>query len=502
LTKLKHGEIVPTGERLSERTLGGLPKTIQTPGYDRSAVTPGIVHLGIGAFHRAHQAVFTDDCLADGETDWGIIAASLRSPETRDALEPQDNLYTLAVRSSDSEVLRVIGSISRVLVARENPEALLDALSDPRTRIVTLTITEKGYTANLAAGELQADHPDVLHDLEKLASPRSALGFITEALVRRRKAGVQPFTLLSCDNLPNNGRTLQKVLSQFAALRDADLGRFVTEQVACPSTMVDRIVPATTDDDRTSVAARLGVHDAWPVMTEPFYQWVVEDRFPTGRPGWERSGVEFVDDVVPYEHMKLRLLNGSHSTIAAIGQVAGLETVSDTVAEPVVREFVQRYWAEVIPTLPAKLEPAAYTRRLLARFDNTSLRHRTEQIASDSCQKIPQRILAPLRELRRAGKPTRFITHAVAVWIRSCAGFDEAGRPLRINDPLLQSWPGKPDQRTASAAEVARAFLGFSAVFEDDFARLPGFADELEAALASFNRIGVLPTLRTLLHSA
>jgi fructuronate reductase len=462
----------------------------------------GIVHLGIGAFHRAHQAVFVDDCLAAGETGWGVIGASLRSADTRDAIGPQDNLYTLAVRSSGSETLRVIGSVGRVVVAGANPEPLLGALSAPQTRIASLTITEKGYIADLVACEPRLDHPDIRHDIENPARPRSALGLLTEAIARRRKSGIAPFTLLCCDNLPHNGKTLQTILARFAELRDAELGRFIANELACPSTMVDRIAPATTDDDRASVRKRLGVYDAWPVVTEPFYQWVIEDRFSAGRPEWERSGVEFVADVDPFERMKLRLLNGAHSTIAAIGRIAGFATVSEAIAEPTVRGFVQRYWAEAARTLPENLDVAAYARRLLERFDNVAVKHRTEQIAMDASQKIPQRLLAPLRELRSDGKPAPCLTHALAIWIRSCAGLDEAGRAFTISDPLLQGWRTAPDQRAASPAEIVKAFLGLSAVFGDDIGKLPGLARELETILADINRRGVLAVLANVLTSA
>ncbi len=484
-----------SGKRLCQRTLGVLPPNISVPTFDRSAVTPGIVHLGLGAFHRAHQAVFTDDCITAGETGWGIVAASLRNAETRDALRPQDGLYTLAVRTGDGEALRVIGSIGRILVAPEDPAALLSALVDPRIRIVTLTITEKGYAANLANGSLQPDHPDVAHDLANPQSPRSAIGYLAEALDRRRLAGAAPFTLLSCDNLPSNGATLHKILTEFASLRDPAFGRYVADTVASPSTMVDRIVPATTDPDRMSISARLGVEDAWPVVTDPFHRWVIEDRFPAGRPVWEGSGAEFVSDVAPFEQMKLRLLNGAHTVIAAIGQLTGLATVSDVVRQPVIRDFLQEYWTELIPAVSAHLHPADYARRLLARFDNAALGHRTAQIATDGSQKIPQRILAPLRELRSKGATTPCLVIAVAAWIRSCAGFDEEGRPLVLNDPLLRNWQDRPNQASASPAEIVRAFLGFAPVFGDDLVRAPDLGHALEAVLTSFGRAGVIRTL-------
>ena len=268
---------------------------------------------------------------------------------------PQDGLYTLAERGSDGENLRVIGSIERVLVAPQDPARLLDALTDPRIRIVSLTITEKAYLRN-AAGDLDAAHPGIVADLANPARPETAHGFLVEALARRRAAGVKPFTILSCDNLPSNGATLHRLLAQFAALRETDLARHV-ENVSCPSSMVDRIVPATTDADRARVSQTLGVEDAWPVMTEPFRQWVIEDDFPWGRPDWEKFGVEMVRDVRPFEEMKLRLLNGAHSAIAYLGLLAGHDTVAKSFGDPAIRRFVQALWAEAASTLPERRRP-------------------------------------------------------------------------------------------------------------------------------------------------
>jgi len=482
--------------RLSDQTLSQLDACIRGPGYDRSTITPGIVHLGIGAFYRAHGAAYIDACLARGERDWGIVGASLRSPETRDALAPQDGLYTLALRESERTQLRVVGALQEILVAPEAPGRLLDRLSDPAIRIVTLTITEKGYAVDLGTGTLRRDHPDIQHDLAAPQAPRSALGFLAEAIARRRALGLRPFTILSCDNLPQNGRTLRRVLTEFAGLRSPDLAAYVEEAVACPSSMVDRIVPATTPDDRQMVAAALGLEDAWPVMGEPFGQWVIEDVFPAGRPGLEASGVEFVADVQPYEHMKLRLLNGTHSTLAAVGRLAGLETVADAIGQPDVRAFIERYWTSVIPTLT--LEPArahAYTRQLLERYDNAALRHRTAQIAMDASQKLPQRIIAALRECLARGLPCQPLIFAVAAWIRSCGGLSDAGEALPLNDPTFQAWSGRPDQRAATPREVVQAFLALTSVFGEDLPRHQAFVAALEEHLATIARDGVLAAI-------
>lgn len=433
--------------QLSNRVLNSLSGSVATPVYDRAAISPGIVHLGVGAFHRAHQAVYVDDCLGAGATDWGIAGVSLRSPETRDALSPQDGLYTLAVRDSEKEDVRVVGSLLSLHVAPENPPAVLDLLADPRIRIVTLTITEKAYLRGVG-GDLDVSHPDILADLADPGHPKTAHGFLMEALVRRRAAGVRPFTILCCDNLPANGATLHRLLAQFADLRDPELARHVREDVACPSTMVDRIVPATTDPDRSRIAEKLGVDDAWPVMTEPFCHWVVEDNFPAGRPDWEKFGVTMTRDVTPHEEMKLRLLNGAHSAIAYLGLLNGHETVAAAFGDPAIRTFVDGLWAEAITTLPQSsgLDPQDYIRQLGVRFANTALAHRTAQIANDGSQKLPQRIIAAAKDRIQAGGSATHLMLVVAAWI---AAVEARGKTLAENhftDPL--------DRRLA---EVARA---------------------------------------------
>ena len=439
--------------RLSAMTAHTLPASAATPSYDRSLVVPGIVHLGVGAFHRAHQAAYVDDCLAAGDTSWGIVGVSLRSADTRDALSPQDGLYTLAIRSSGEEKLRVIGSIASMLVAPEDPGAVLAAMTDPRTRIVTLTITEKAYL-RAAGGGLDTAHPDIVHDLANPQMPKTAHGFLAEALARRRASGTPPFTVLCCDNLPANGATLHRLLIEFAELRDARLAQsgdarlaakadsglasHIADQVAFPSSMVDRIVPATTYADRARIAAELGVEDAWPVMTEPFCQWVNEDNFPEGRPAWERFGVTMVSDVGPFEDMKLRLLNGAHSGIAYLGLLSGHATVDRAFADPAIRQFVDALWAEAISTLPedAGLDTSAYTAELTERFSNTALAHRTAQIANDGSQKLPQRIVASALECLEAGTEMVHLTLVVAAWIAACAARGKTLPEGHFTDPL------------------------------------------------------------------
>jgi fructuronate reductase len=484
-------------KRLNEATLADLPSGIARPRYDRSAVTTGIVHLGVGAFHRAHQAVYTDDVLAR-DPSWGIVAASLRSPDTYDALEPQDGLYTVSVRSREGESLRVIGAIRQVIVAPRAVDDLLDVLADPQTRIVTMTVTEKGYCHDPATGALNEKHPDVVHDLAYPREPKSAPGFLIEALRRRRAAGVPPFTVLTCDNLPSNGRTVKRVLTRFAELVDPGLGRFVADEVSCPSTMVDRIVPATSDDDRERIAGELGATDAWPVVTEPFTQWVIEDRFPQGRPAWEDAGAEFVADVEPYEHMKLRLLNGSHSTLAYLGYLSGYETVADTMADPAFVRLVEGLMdEEVTPTLhmPPGADLTSYKCALVERFKNPALRHRTWQIAMDGSQKLPQRLLGTVRDRLRDGASINRLALGVAAWMRYVTGTDENGAPIEVRDPMAARLREIADRAGDSAERLAGELFGVREIFGDD---LPGdvrFTGAVTAALAQLFAKGARKTV-------
>ncbi|HEX8904929.1 MAG TPA: mannitol dehydrogenase family protein, partial [Longimicrobiaceae bacterium] len=444
------------------------------------------------AFHRAHQAVYTDAVLAR-DPRWGIVAASLRSPDTFDALEPQDGLYTVAVRAPDGEALRVIGAIRRLIIAPQAVEDLLQVMTDPRTRIVTLTVTEKGYCHDPATGTLNEAHPDVVHDLANLRTPRSAPGFLVEALRRRRSAGVPPFTVLTCDNLPANGRTVKRVLTRFAERVDPALGRFVAAELSCPSTMVDRIVPATSDADRERISRALGVRDAWPVVTEPFTQWVIEDRFPQGRPAWEEAGAEFVTDVEPYEQMKLRLLNGSHSTLAYLGYLAGYETVAATMADPAFGRLVAGLMdEEVTPTLhlPARADLPGYKRALVERFRNPALQHRTWQIAMDGSQKLPQRLLGTVRDRLRAGAPVRRLALGVAAWMRYVTGVDETGAAIDVRDPMAARLRALADRAGGSPERLAPALFAVRDIFGDDLPNDPRFTSAVTDALALLFRSG------------
>ena len=472
-------------KRLDDTALAALPADVTRPTYDRSQVRIGVVHLGVGNFHRAHQAVAFDDLLAGGDARWGICGVSLKRPAMRDALAPQDGLYTLLVRDGAGTRARVIGALRELRVAPEAPRAIVERLAGDDTRLVTLTITEKGYDED---------------------GPGSAIGLLAAGLAARRSAGRRGLTVMSCDNLSRNGERLAARLASAAAAIDPSLPDWVAREVACPDSMVDRIVPSSLDADRTEAAARLGASDAWPVAAEPFSQWVIERRVAGEAPPLELAGVLWVDDVAPWEAMKLRLLNAAHSSLAYLGAPAGLATVDAAIADPRLRGFVERLWAQAALTLPAAVHTAApeYGARLLERFANPALRHRLLQIAMDGSRKLPQRLVATLLDARRAGAPHDALLVAVAAWMRFCAGRDEAGQPLPLDDPLA-------DRLREAAAEsgdahaTVRAMLAIDEVFGEAFGAVfgarrteaadPALVEALATALDALRRSGSLGAL-------
>lgn len=475
-------------QRLSRATCTSLA-------YDPDKLETGIVHLGVGAFHRAHQADFTDQLLRKGDLRWGIVGASLRSADTRDALAPQDFLYTLSERDETGESTRVIAALRDILVAPEDPQHLIEAMCNPTVKIVSLTVTEKGYCHDPSTGELNGAHPDIVHDRCHPDAPRSAPGFLVAALRQRRQRDLPPFTVLCCDNLPSNGETVRKVVTRLAGPQDKAFAEYVENEVAFPSTMLDRIVPATTDVDRERIAAATGLHDAWPVVTEVFNSWVVEDHFPQGRPDWAAT---MVSDVAPFEFMKLRLLNGAHSSLAYLGYLAGRETVADAMSDPALAEFVARLMHdEVTSTLvvPAGADIESYKASLLRRFHNPALRHRTWQIAMDGSQKLPQRLLGTIRDRLKAGAPITCLALGVAAWMRYVTGIDEHGNPIDVRDPLSDELRRHAGAAGMSAGKLSTALLSVEQIFGPDLPRDPRFTGSVTKALDSLIRHGAQQTL-------
>jgi fructuronate reductase len=419
---------------------GGLPAD-SAPALRRTAPAPavGIVHLGLGAFFRAHGAIYVEEAMAHSGGAWGILGVSLQRPDIRDALTPQDGLYTALELGPTGETARTVTSVTGVLVAPEDPMAVLRAMADPAVKIVSLTVTEKGYCHEPATGRLNPAHPDIQHDMAN-PLPRSAIGFLVRALDLRQRAGDRPFTVLTCDNLPGNGPLLRGLVLDLAQRINPALAAWIAKEGRFPATMVDRIVPATTPEVTARICATIGIADRAPVQHEPFRQWVIEDSFvDAARPDLAAVGVEFVRDITPHEHMKLRMLNGTHSALAYLGFLAGHDTIADAVADPVFAAFLRRLWTrEIIPavTAPPGVNLPAYADRLFDRFANPGIRHRTWQIAMDGSQKLPQRILGTLADSVAAGRDSPGLILAVAAWMRYVGGMDERGQPIDVRDPL------------------------------------------------------------------
>jgi fructuronate reductase len=417
--------------RLSIQTVAALPKAVARPNYDRSAQKAGCVHFGIGAFHRAHQAVYNDDAMNKGERDWAIIGVSLRSPDVAEQMNPQDGLYTLAVRTGKETHYRLIGSVKKVLVASQDPDRVIEAIASPDTHILTFTITEKGY-CRASDGSLD---PALAHE-------GSVYSYLRAGLLARRTRGLGGLTLLSCDNLAANGAQLRKLLTAYLTLHDPDLSKWVSATCTFPSSMVDRIVPATTQADRDGAATTLGVADAALVGTEPFSQWIIEDEFAGPRPAWEKVGATIVSDVAPFEMAKLRLLNGAHSALAYIGLRAGHafvhEAVGDRAIRPIIEQLMRVEAAATIETVQGQ-DLDAYSTALLARFDNKALNHRLSQIAMDGSQKIPQRWLETLAWHRQNGVACPAIEAGLAAWFHHIKGQNGP-----VNDPRADELAGLP----------------------------------------------------------
>lgn len=450
--------------RLSRALLDRLPAGIARPAYDPADHGVGVVHLGIGAFHRAHQAVYFDDLIARSGGDWRILGVSLRAPGVRDQLAPQDGLYTLVERDGTDERCRVIGSVAGVLVAAEAPAAVIAALATPTTRLVSLTVTEKGYCHDPVSGGIDWAHPDVVHDCAHPAAPRSAIGFLAAGLAQRMASGGGPVTVMSCDNLPSNGAVLKAVLHDFLARTAPDVAAWLDKHCRFPATMVDRIVPATTEADIERLAERLGAVDRGMVKAEPFSQWVIEDDLAGPRPDLAGVGAQLVADVRPFELAKLRMLNGSHSTIAYLGLFHGHQTVDQAMADPRIAPVVDSLMEEAAASLPPVpgLEPADYAGALKARFHNNALAHRLAQIAMDGSQKLPQRLLGTIADLHAAGRTPRAAATGVAAWMR------HFGTPF-LDDPLA------PRLR-ACAHETPEALVDDALALEPVFGALGGQA--------------------------
>jgi mannitol 2-dehydrogenase len=473
---------------------------VSVPGYDRSQVRAGIVHLGVGGFHRAHQAMYVDRLLAQGTgQDWGICGVGVLPSDRRmaEVMGAQDCLYTLVVKHPDGNLdARVVGSIVQYLLAPDDPEAVIEQMAAESTRIVSLTVTEGGYNIDPVTGQFDASDPDVVHDLQPGVAPTTSFGLVTEALVRRRDRGLTPFAVVSCDNIEHNGDVARRSFAAFAALRNRDLGAWVEREVSFPNSMVDRITPATTDEDRAEVTRRFGVEDGWPVVTEPFTQWVLEDRFSLGRPPLEDVGVQIVDDVEPYELMKLRLLNASHQALAYLGRLAGYRLVHDAAQDPLFQRFLLGYMEEeASPTLrPVPgIDLDDYRRNLITRFSNPAIRDTLARLAFDGSERLPKWLLPVIREDLAAGRAARRSIAVVAGWARYAEGVDEQGQPIEVVDRRRDTLMARAGRQRHDPLSFVSDRELFGDLVDDE-----RFASAYRATLTSLHELGARATLEAL----
>jgi fructuronate reductase len=487
---------MPSSERLCERTLPHVPPDVLRPNYDRTSTRIGTVHFGPGAFHRAHQAYYLDRLL---ERDAGraICAVSLKTTSVRAALAPQDGLYTL-VELDATPTVRIIGAIRELLVATAEPAAVSHRLCAPDTSLITITVTEKGYCLD-GGGALDFEHPDIMHDLHHPDEPRSLVGWLVRGLHLRHQRGLGPCLVISCDNLSNNGPTLQRAVLAFAARNDPALAGWIEERTRFPRTMVDSITPATDEALRSRVVHALGLQDSWPVQRERFVQWVVEETDFAAQPDWTSVGVTLSRDVSAYERAKLRLLNGAHSTLAYLGLLAGLETVAQAMAQPALRAFVERLMIEDIEPTLAGGELVAYRQSILRRFENPAMRHQLAQIAWDGSQKLPIRILGTVGDAIRAHRPLQRLALPIAAWMHFIRA--TAASHLPIVDPLSDQLAACGRHATGDSRHDLPIFFELSGVFPVALTHDTAFVRALGGAYELIGRAGPLAAVATLASS-
>jgi fructuronate reductase len=487
-------------------TLERSPPWVRRPKFEIAKLKPGILHLGCGAFHRAHQAVYTQRAIeAAGGAEpapWGIVGVSLRSRGLRDVLKPQNGLYTVLERGPEGLAAEIVGTLRGFCFAPEEPARLYAHFRNPDIRIVTLTVTASGYCLDATTGRLSVTHPDVVADLGA-SEPRSTLGVLVKGLAEVRAAGRRPPVIISCDNLASNGGTLRQALIDSAALRDDALASWIAASVQFPSTMVDRIVPALSELDPVDTDSLVGLTDGATVSTEPFRQWVIED-FEGPRPDWSSAGAEFVGDVAPWEASKLRLLNGTHMAIAYLGLLSGMKTVSAFAQDPVFAEYAKRFMlAEQMPTLPPSgHDIRAYSRELLDRWKNPGIAHQLVRVGRNGSEKLQTRLLASIAENLRSGRPARWTILAVAAWICCVSGAVGRGAAVGVEDPLSRVLARLGADAGGDPDRLVAGFMALNQIFGEDLPRNEAFRTELRDAVAAIQQRGPREAVSALLASA
>ncbi|QHF50711.1 mannitol dehydrogenase family protein [Pseudomonas sp. S49] len=488
--------------KLNQQNLHRLAAEVQLPAYNLSDTRQGIAHIGVGGFHRAHQAYYTDALMNTGEAlDWAICGVGLRTEDrrARDDLKEQDYLFTLfELGDSDDTEVRVIGAIRDMLLAEDGAQALIDKLADPQIRIVSLTITEGGYCIDDSNGEFMAHLPQIQHDLAHPDDPKTVFGFLCAALEKRRAAGIPAFTVMSCDNLPHNGAVTRKALLAFATLRNSNLCSWIDANVSFPNAMVDRITPMTSTAHRLQLADKHGVDDAWPVVCEPFVQWVLEDKFGNGRPAWEKVGVQFTNDVSPYEEMKIKLLNGSHLALTYLGFLKGYRFVHETMNDPLFVRYMRAYMdLDVTPQLAPVpgIDLTDYKNTLVARFSNQAIADQLERVCSDGSSKFPKFTIPTINRLIADGQETKRAALVVAAWALYLKGVDENGDSYSIPDPRATFCQAL----VADDALITQRLLAVEEIFGTAIPRSAAFVAAFEWCCNSLREEGVTRTLQRIL---
>ncbi len=481
--------------QLNAANLHHLAGSMKTPQYDRTKLTQSLVHIGVGGFHRAHQAVYLDDLLGQGGTDWSLCGVCLlpRDKKMYETMKKQDCLYTVVEQSSEGNTLRIIGSMTNILFAPDDPQAVIEKMVSPECKIVSMTITEGGYYINAGTGEFDAQNPDIQHDLANPDNPKCVFGFLAAALDTRRQNGQMPFTLQSCDNIQSNGDVLKEMFMAFVNLRDPELAQWLTEHGKFPNSMVDRITPATTDEHRALVKESFGIEDGWPVVTEPFKQWVIEDHFCAGRPAWEQVGAQMTDDVLPYEKMKIRLLNATHQALCYIGMLVGHEFAHHTMEDVRIKTLVKRMMdEEAAPTLSevpgVNLEE--YKDTLIERYANPAIRDQLSRIGTEGSARIPKFVLPIVRDQLAQNGPITMCAFTVAAWFRYLTGVDDQGNKL----PIIEPMEAKVCPLAKEGGADPRAMLAIHELF-GNLAQSERFVEEVGRALRSFYDKGAAATL-------
>ncbi len=479
-----------------------LPASVTTPRYQRSKIKPKMIHLGFGAFHRAHQALYTDELLSKNDSDWGYCEVNLFGGEQLiQQLRQQNHLYTVMEKGADKTTAHVVGSVCQSLHPNlDGAQGILLEMADPIVNIVSMTITEKGYCIDPITGQLDTDNELIKHDLAQPSEPKSAIGYIVEALRLRRQHGIAPFTVMSCDNLQENGRVAKAAVLGFARLMNNDLADWISANVTFPCTMVDRIVPAATQETLQDIQQLLGVADPCGIACEPFRQWVIEDNFVAGRPDWDLVGAQFVEDVVPYEEMKLRMLNGSHSFLAYLGYLGGYEHISDTMADAGFRkaalDMMLKTQAPSL-TMPEGTDLQAYASLLIERYSNPALKHRTWQIAMDGSQKIPQRLGGSLQFHLEHGTDFKWLAAGIAGWMVYVSGKDEQGNSIEVSDPMAAMLKEVCDAHGKDIS-VVPALLCIETIFPTQIGRHPKVIEAVTTAYQSLIDHGAKATVAAL----